>query len=79
MYVLELQQWWPFKTRVGSATSGLLSSCEEHFSVLLEAWEAIGMPLEVKQETQGPFPVDTGILRFLSIFKMSQASSLLKH
>ena len=39
MYVLELQQGWPFKTRVGSATSGLLSSCEENFSVLLEAWE----------------------------------------
>ena len=36
---------------------------------------AIGMPLEVRSETQGPFPVATGILGFLSIFKWSQASS----
>ena len=34
---------------------------------------AIGMPLEVRRETQGPFPVATGILGFLSIFKTSQA------
>ena len=32
------------------------------------------MPLRVRQETQGPFPVATGILVFLSIFKRSQAS-----
>ena len=25
-YIFELRQWWPFKTRVCSATSGLLSS-----------------------------------------------------
>ena len=36
---------------------------------------AIGTPLEVRRETQGPFPVATGILGFLSIFKMSQASA----
>ena len=35
----------------------------------------IGSPLDVKQETQGPFPVATGILGFLSIFKRRQASS----
>ena len=35
----------------------------------------IGMLLEVRQETQGPFPVATGILGFLCIFKRSQASS----
>ena len=29
----------------------------------------------MRQETQGPFPVATGILGFLSIFKRSQASS----
>ena len=34
---------------------------------------AIGMPLDVRQETQCPFPVATGILGFLSIFKRSQA------
>ena len=36
---------------------------------------AMGMPLDVRRETQGPFPVATGILGFLSIFKRSQASS----
>ena len=35
----------------------------------------IGTPLEVQCETQGPFPVATGILESLSIFKRSQASS----
>ena len=33
------------------------------------------MPVEVRRETQGPFPVATGICGFLSIFKGSQASS----
>ena len=33
------------------------------------------MLLEVMRETQGPFPFSTGILRFLLIFKTSQASS----
>ena len=36
---------------------------------------AIGMPLQVRQETQCPFPVSTGILVFLSIFKRMQALS----
>ena len=36
---------------------------------------AIGTPLEVRLKTQVPFPVATGILGFLSIFKRSQASS----
>ena len=36
---------------------------------------AIGILHKVKQETQGPFPVVTGILVFLSIFKRSQAAS----
>ena len=36
---------------------------------------ALGMLLEVRRETQCPFPFDTGILGFLSIFKSSQALS----
>ena len=36
---------------------------------------SIGTPLKVKRETQSPFPVATGILGFLSIYKKSQASS----
>ena len=35
----------------------------------------IWTPLEVRRESQVPFPVATGILGFLSNFKMSQASS----
>ena len=42
----------------------------------LRLGRAIDMPLEMRQETQEPFPVATGILGFLSIFKRSQASSL---
>ena len=33
------------------------------------------MTLEVRQETQCPFPVATGILRYLSVFERSHASS----
>ena len=36
-YILELRWGWPFKTRVCSATSGLLSSYEGHFRNLHEA------------------------------------------
>ena len=36
---------------------------------------AIGTPLEVRREAQCPFPVSTGILGFLSIFKRRQAST----
>ena len=38
-YILEFHQGWPFKTRVCSVTSGLLSSYEEHLSNLHEAWQ----------------------------------------
>ena len=34
---------------------------------------AIGTPLKVRRETQGPFPVAIGILGFLSILKRSHA------
>ena len=36
-YILELRRGWPFKTRVSSATSGLLYSCEGHLGILFEA------------------------------------------
>ena len=36
---------------------------------------ATRMPLKVSRDTQGPFPVATAILGFLSIFNQSQASS----
>ena len=37
-YILEFWQGWPFKPRVYSVTSGLLSSCKGHLVILLEAW-----------------------------------------
>ena len=33
------------------------------------------MPLKLRRETQGPFPIATLILEFLSIFKRSKAST----
>ena len=36
-YILKLRWGWPFKTRVGSAMSRLLSSCDGHIGILLEA------------------------------------------
>ena len=38
-YILKLRRGWPFKTRVCSATSGLLSSYEENLRNLHEAWQ----------------------------------------
>ena len=38
-YILELRQGWPFKTRVCSATSGLLSSYDGHLRNLNYAWQ----------------------------------------
>ena len=38
-YILEVRWGWTFKTRVCSATSGLLSSYEGHVRNLNEAWQ----------------------------------------
>ena len=38
-YILELQRGWPFKTRVCSVTSGLLSSYKGYLRNLHEAWQ----------------------------------------
>ena len=38
-YILELRRGWPFHTRVCSATSGLLPSCQGQLGILLEAWQ----------------------------------------
>ena len=65
----------PFKARVCSVTSGIMSSYMGHRLNLLEAWQRIKTVIEVNQETQGTFLVATVILGFLSIFNKSQASS----
>ena len=39
VYILELQQGWPFETRVCSAKSGLQSSYERHLGKLNYAWQ----------------------------------------
>ena len=38
-YILELRRGWPFKTRVCSATSGVLSSHDGHLRNLNKAWQ----------------------------------------
>ena len=50
---------------VGRESSGFSSSLGR----------AKGTPLNLRQEAQGPFPVATGILGCLSVFKRSQATS----
>ena len=60
--ILELQQGLPFKTRVCSATSGLLSSYEGHLRNLHEALQATRTLLEVRRETKRPFLVSTVIM-----------------
>ena len=54
-YILDLQWGWPFKTRVCSVTSELLSSHEGHLRNLHEASQAIQTLLVVRWETEGPF------------------------
>ena len=39
VYILKLRQVWPYKTRICSAMSGLLSSYDGHIRNLLEAWQ----------------------------------------
>ena len=39
MYILELRRGWPFETRVCSAKSGFLSSCDGHLGKLNYAWQ----------------------------------------
>ena len=74
-YILELRRGWSFKTLVCSATSGLLSSCEGQLWILLNAWQGNRDASRGEAGVQSPFPVATGILGFLSIFKRRQASS----
>ena len=74
-YIFQLRLAWPSKTRVYSATSELLSSCEGHLGILFEAWQGSRDASQGETETQGPFPVAAWVLGFLSIFKRSQVSS----
>ena len=56
-----------------SQDSSLIARDTSRFSLMLG--RAIETPLEVKRETQSPFPFVTLILGFLSTFKRSQTSS----
>ena len=79
--------WGIFSSYNGNSPSKLVfvQQCQD---TCLVAWDtsgfssrlgrAIGMPLEVKQQTQCPLLVVTVILGFLSIFKWNQASSPLE-
>ena len=63
------------QSRVFSATSRLLSTCEGQLGILLEACERNTVPCQGELVAQGPFLPPTGILGFLSNFKSSQPSS----
>ena len=52
-YILELRREWAFKTRVCSATSGLCLFTRETSAISTRLGSAIGMLLEVRQETKG--------------------------
>ena len=76
--------WGIFSTYSGDGPSKLMflqrlqDSClltRDTSGISSRLGRAIGMLLEVRLETQGPFPVATVILGFLSIFKRSQALS----
>ena len=80
-------QWFPLELRWRCSLNTLvfriksrhLSRFQGHMGFSLSHSRAVGMPLELKRETRGPFPVASWILEFLSIIKRSQASSPLKH
>ena len=55
--------------------SGLLSSCEGHLGILLEAWQDNRNASRCEAGDQGHFLFAQGILTSLPIFKRSQASS----
>ena len=70
-YILELQRGWPFKTKLCSAKSGLLSSLDGHLRNL----RTIQTLLRVRRETKHPFLAGKVTLGCLSIFKKNQALS----
>ena len=74
-FPLGLQRGCYLNTRVFSAASGLLPRSRDNSGLSSSHGRAVGTPLQLRRETQGPFPVATGILLFLSIFKRSQPSS----
>ena len=56
-YILKLQWGWLFKTRVRSASSGLLSSYEGHLRNLFEAWQ--GNSYVSRGEAGDPVPLSS--------------------
>ena len=66
---------WPFKIRVCSVTTGLLSTYEGYVRNLQEAWHSNMDASRGEAGDKGTFLVATVILGFLSIFKNSQALS----
>ena len=76
--------WVMFSSYVGDSPSKLMfvQGHQDSCLVARDTWEfssrlcrAIGTPLDMRRETEGPFPGATGILGFLTNFKSWQASS----
>ena len=74
-YILELPRGCPFETGVCSVKSGNLSRYERHLRNVNWAWQDNTDASGSKWGFRSLFLVFTVILRFLSIFMKSQASS----
>ena len=71
---IEVENWGIFLSYGGHGLSKLVFVQRRHDSCLVardtlgfssRLGREIGTPLEVREETQGPFPVASGILQFL--------------
>ena len=75
-YILELLRGLPFKLMFVQRCQDSCLVTRDSSAIYSRLGIAIGMLLEVRQETQGLFLVATVILGFLSNFNKNQASSL---
>ena len=74
------------QSRVCSATSGLLSTCEGQIGILLEAWKRNRVPCQGKLDAQVPFlpaqgywdscQFSRGVIHFLILKHLSPHDSL---
>ena len=79
-YILDLQRAWPFKTRVCSATSELLSSYGRRLTKLHEAWQVNMDASQAEAGDPGSLSTchsDTGIP--INFQQESGIAQLLKH
>ena len=78
LYILEFCQGCPFKFMFVHQCQYSCVVIRDTSGIFSKLHSAVWTLLVVRRETKGPFPIATGILGFLSIFKKSQASSPFK-